>query len=197
MATCPECGADSSRIDSRYRRRLIDLPARGRISEINVETRLFRCVGTDCRRRILSSASVSRSHCRQPAEHCGRMASCIASGSHWAGVPKIAWQGAWQSRSVKIPCLERFVGARSALTTGPSARDASTAPSSVISSVAASLHSCRIARVAPVPPDCATAWARCSKRAGASPMAAATCSIGHPIWAAAARCRPPMDQFAF
>jgi hypothetical protein len=26
MATCPECGAVSSRIHSRYRRRLIDLP---------------------------------------------------------------------------------------------------------------------------------------------------------------------------
>jgi len=113
---------------------------------------------------FLSSASVTRSHCRQPAEQCGWMASCIVSGSHWAGVPDITWQAAWQSRSVKIRCLERFAGARpalanpcarSALTTGPGARDASTAPSSVISSAAASLHSCRIARVAPVPPGCA------------------------------------------
>jgi hypothetical protein len=91
---------------------------------------------------FLSSASVTRSHCRQPAERRGWMASCIASGSHWAGVPDITWQAAWQSRSVKIPCLERFAGARyalatpcarSALTTGPGARDASTAPSFVIS----------------------------------------------------------------
>ncbi len=52
MATCPECGAVSGRIHSRYRRRLIDLPAHGRIVEINVETRRFRCVGTGCRRRI-------------------------------------------------------------------------------------------------------------------------------------------------
>src|SRR5580700_5103679 len=49
---------------------------------------------------FLSSASVTRSHCRQPAEQCGWMASCIASGSHWAGVPDITWQTAWQSRSV-------------------------------------------------------------------------------------------------
>ena len=113
---------------------------------------------------FLSSASVTRSHCRQPAEQCGWMASCIVSGSHWAGVPDITWQAAWQSRSVKIRCLERFAGARpalanpcarSALTTGPGARDASTAPSSVISSAAASLHCCRIARVALVPPGCA------------------------------------------
>lgn len=108
-----------------------------------------------------SSASVMRSHCRQPAEQCGWMASCIASGSHWAGGPDITWQAAWQSRSAKIPCLERFAGARhalatpctrSALTTGPGERDASTVPSSVTLSVAASLHSCRIARVAPLPP---------------------------------------------
>jgi zinc-finger of transposase IS204/IS1001/IS1096/IS1165 len=52
VATCPECGAVSGRIHSRYRRRLIDLPAHGRIVEINVETRRFRCVGTGCRRRI-------------------------------------------------------------------------------------------------------------------------------------------------
>ena len=37
----------------------------------------------------MSSASVTRSHCRQPAERCGWMASCIASGSHWAGGPDI------------------------------------------------------------------------------------------------------------
>ena len=52
MGTCPECGAVSGRIHSRYKRRLIDLPAHGRIVEINVETRRFRCVGAACRRRI-------------------------------------------------------------------------------------------------------------------------------------------------
>jgi transposase len=52
IATCPECGVVSGRIHSRYRRRLIDLPAHGRVVEINVETRRFRCVGTGCRRRI-------------------------------------------------------------------------------------------------------------------------------------------------
>src|SRR3984957_13481084 len=52
MATCPECGAVTGRIHSGYRRRLVDLPAHGRIVEINVETRRFRCVGTGCRRRI-------------------------------------------------------------------------------------------------------------------------------------------------
>ena len=52
VGTCPECGAVSGRIHSRYKRRLIDLPAHGRIVEINVETRRFRCVGAACRRRI-------------------------------------------------------------------------------------------------------------------------------------------------
>jgi transposase len=55
MATCPERGAVSGRIHSRYRRRLIDLPAHGRIVKINVETRRFRCVGTGCQRRICSA----------------------------------------------------------------------------------------------------------------------------------------------
>ena len=109
-ATCPECGVVSGRIHSRYRRRLIDLPAHGRIVEINVETRRFRCVEQAAGGAFSSSASVRRSHCRQPAEQCGWMASCIASGSHWAGGPDITWQAAWQSRSAKIPCLERFAG---------------------------------------------------------------------------------------
>lgn len=52
IGTCPECGAVSGRIHSRYKRRLMNLPAHGRIVEINVETRRFRCVGTACRRRI-------------------------------------------------------------------------------------------------------------------------------------------------
>ena len=52
VGTCSECGAVSGRIHSRYKRRLIDLPAHGRIVEINVETRRFRCVGAACRRRI-------------------------------------------------------------------------------------------------------------------------------------------------
>src|SRR6202047_856968 len=52
VATRPECGAVSGRIHSRYKRRLMDLPAHGRVVEINVETRRFRCVGTGCRRRI-------------------------------------------------------------------------------------------------------------------------------------------------
>jgi len=52
MGTCPECGAVSGRIHSRYKRRLMDLPAHGRVVEINVETRRFRCVGAACRRRI-------------------------------------------------------------------------------------------------------------------------------------------------
>lgn len=159
MATCPECGAVSGRIHSRYRRRLIDLPAHGRIVEMNVETRRFRC-GRAAGGALLSSASVTRSHRRQPAErwtdgivHRLELALGGRPGHNLASrlanpVSKDTLLGTVRRRAA-IP------SARSALTTGPGARDANTAPLSVISSAAASLHSCRIARVAPVPPGCA------------------------------------------
>ena len=112
---------------------------------------------------FLSSASVTRRIAVSPPNNADD-GIVHRLGLALGGRPDITWQAAWQSRSVKIRRLERFAGARpalanpctrSALTTGPGAREASTAPSSVISSAAASLHSCRIARVAPVPPGCA------------------------------------------
>jgi transposase len=64
VGTCPECGAVSGQIHSRYKRRLIDLPAHGRIVEINVETRRFQPAGD----AYLSSGSVTLSRCRGLAE---------------------------------------------------------------------------------------------------------------------------------
>ena len=83
MAPCPECGAVSGRIHSRYRRRLIDLP----VPTVESSRSMLRHAGFDVSEQaaggaFLSSASVTRSHCRQPAEQCGWMASYIASGSH-------------------------------------------------------------------------------------------------------------------
>ena len=52
VGTCPECGAVSGRIHSRYKPTPDGFARPGRIVEINVETRRFRCVGTGCRRRI-------------------------------------------------------------------------------------------------------------------------------------------------
>src|ERR1700692_5013501 len=79
MGTCPECGAVSGRIHSRYKRRLIDLPAHGRIVEINVEIRGSDVSGRTAGGAFLPSGSVTLSHCRQLAELYRWTASCIAS----------------------------------------------------------------------------------------------------------------------
>lgn len=49
---CPDCGALSESVHSRYVRKLSDLPASGRRVRLLVEARRFRCRGRSCARRI-------------------------------------------------------------------------------------------------------------------------------------------------
>lgn len=53
-ACCPDCGAVSRRIQSRYRRRASDLPIAGRRVNLVVTVRRFRCDGVLCGRRIFA-----------------------------------------------------------------------------------------------------------------------------------------------
>jgi DNA-binding NarL/FixJ family response regulator len=53
-AACPLCGHDTSRMHSRYTRRLDDLPCLGRCVRIQVAVRRFACPQPDCPRRIFS-----------------------------------------------------------------------------------------------------------------------------------------------
>ncbi len=49
---CPDCGAVSNSVHSRYVRKLNDLPASGRRVRLLVEARRFRCDAPACPRRI-------------------------------------------------------------------------------------------------------------------------------------------------
>lgn len=51
-AACPDCGMMSGHIDSRYERRLLDLPSQGRSVHFLVNVRRFRCGNRSCQRRI-------------------------------------------------------------------------------------------------------------------------------------------------
>lgn len=51
---CPDCGATSQRIQSRYWRRAKDLPLSGRRVELQVLVRRFRCDGVLCGRQIFA-----------------------------------------------------------------------------------------------------------------------------------------------
>lgn len=53
-AACPLCGGTSSRVHSFYSRCLADLPWQGRVVELQVRTRRFRCTSLECRRRIFA-----------------------------------------------------------------------------------------------------------------------------------------------
>ena len=51
---CPSCGGHSSRVHSRYSRRITDLPWAGLPTHILLETRRFFCIDERCSRRIFS-----------------------------------------------------------------------------------------------------------------------------------------------
>jgi len=53
-ATCPLCSGSSTRVHSVYSRQLADLPWQGRVVELQVRVRRFRCTSLACRRRIFA-----------------------------------------------------------------------------------------------------------------------------------------------
>jgi transposase len=53
-SNCPACGQPSTRVHSRYRRHLADLPSAGRRVHLEIVARKFRCIGINCRRRIFA-----------------------------------------------------------------------------------------------------------------------------------------------
>ena len=54
FGVCPSCGTASRRVHSRYRRRVTDLPLSGRVVELLVAARRFRCDAVLCGRQIFT-----------------------------------------------------------------------------------------------------------------------------------------------
>ena len=54
VGQCPSCGTVSRRVHSHYRRRVIDLPLSGRIVQLLVIARRFRCDAVLCGRQIFT-----------------------------------------------------------------------------------------------------------------------------------------------
>jgi transposase len=54
VGLCPLCGTVSRRVHSRYRRRVTDLPLSGRIVQLLVIARRFRCDAVLCGRQIFT-----------------------------------------------------------------------------------------------------------------------------------------------
>ena len=53
-ASCPLCRRPSRCVHSRYARRLGDLPWQGRVGQLNVQVRRFRCLAPECPRRVFA-----------------------------------------------------------------------------------------------------------------------------------------------
>jgi transposase len=53
-SNCPGCGRPSTRVHSRYRRHLTDLPPAGRRVHLEIVARRFRCTGINCGHRIFA-----------------------------------------------------------------------------------------------------------------------------------------------
>lgn len=51
---CPCCGCRTGRVHSHYMRRLADLPWQGRVVEIRLHARRFRCANSQCSRQIFT-----------------------------------------------------------------------------------------------------------------------------------------------
>jgi len=85
---CPGCGASSGRINSRYQRRLADLPLAGRAVRLVVVARRFRCVTIMCGRRISPSASTTVLWRRGRGERPGSIWSSITWALPWAAAQR-------------------------------------------------------------------------------------------------------------
>lgn len=90
-ATCPSCGCKSTKIHSRYNRRLSDLPWQGLSVVLIWRTRKFFCRVEDCQQRIFTERlpEVARPHGRR-TERLSLAIRCIALACGGQGGSRLA-----------------------------------------------------------------------------------------------------------
>ncbi len=115
-AACPDCGATSGQVHSRYERRLLDLPSQGRIVHLRIQVRRFRCGNRDCHRRIFGEPLPNGTALR-----AARRTSRLEAIVHHLGIALGGRPGASLARRLMLPVskdtLLRVVRRR-ALTSG-------------------------------------------------------------------------------
>ena len=75
--SCPACGTPATRVQSRYTRRLRDLPASGRPVQILVRVRRFFCSKSTCRQRIFTERLPAL--CRPHAQRTTRLQGALCA----------------------------------------------------------------------------------------------------------------------
>ncbi|RUV66055.1 MAG: transposase [Mesorhizobium sp.] len=79
---CPCCSRRTSRVHSHYMRRLTDLPWQGRVVEIRLHARRFRCANSQCPRRIFTERLLRRFN-RKPGARFGSAKARWRSALRW------------------------------------------------------------------------------------------------------------------
>ena len=85
VGLCPSCGTASRRVHSRYRRHVTDLPLSGRIVQLLVIARRFRCDAVLCGRQIFTERFVKGCWLHRPDARRDWTLSSITSVWRLAG----------------------------------------------------------------------------------------------------------------
>ena len=96
-ACCPLCGYKSSRVHSRYRRTLQDLPCVGKTLRLVVQVRRFLCRNTDCARKIFAErvADLTTSYARRTTRFTHMLSAARAGFRRESG--SSSWSQTWHA----------------------------------------------------------------------------------------------------
>ena len=140
---CPRCGCASHRIHSRYVRRLSDLPRHGRVVEIRLHARRFRCGNHQCSQQIFTERlGQTVQPCARRTVRLGTSQRAIGfaaggePGSRLSGKLAMPVSGDTLLRMIRTMPVEPFkLHVWSGLMTGHGAKDSVTARSYAILNV--------------------------------------------------------------
>src|SRR5260370_42637888 len=93
VGKCPDCGRQSTRVHSRYERRLLDLPSHGRAVQLRVVVHRFRCGERSASVAFSQSGSMTRWPADLLGVHSGWRRSSTISALPWAVVLPRRWRG--------------------------------------------------------------------------------------------------------
>ena len=86
---CPGCSKPSTRVHSRYRRLLADLPCQGRLVRLQIKVRRFKCLQTTCRRTTFAEQfpGLAAAHARRTSRQAQALCEVAFALGGRAGVP--------------------------------------------------------------------------------------------------------------
>ncbi|WP_370141689.1 transposase family protein [Bradyrhizobium yuanmingense] len=102
--SCPCCGRETRRVHSHCVRRLADLPSQGRVVEIRLHARRFRCANSQCQRRIFNERLPETVRGRKRDARHGSAKANWRSASRSAGSRVRVCRANWPCRPAATRC---------------------------------------------------------------------------------------------